>query len=107
MKVSPASLLLHSGYGDIHCDLVIAAGRQCPTIALNVDDESLRLQTPHRRYYLTYSGSVSGNRGRVVQCWQGRVAWSLIRGKVRLWLPESCRLMLHDLRSRYAHGQFR
>ena len=98
----PATIMRHSGYRQMHFDLLFAHGRACPTMRIIVPERrdrqrSMRRSLPsslthgslpqlsklwptelsaqwspdHRRYYLDYSGPVSGMRGRVQHCWHG------------------------------------
>ena len=78
MQRAPAALLCHRGSGPVHFDLILGRGRRCPTLRLERVRRQLRLSwsAPHRRYYLSYSGPVSGGRGVVARRWYGDVRWT-------------------------------
>jgi len=63
----------HSGYGELHYDLMLSLGESLatwrlpkPPLGLQPGDEIPARKLPdHRKAYLTYEGPVSGNRGAV------------------------------------------
>ncbi len=76
----------HSGYGQLHYDLMIARDRTLATWQLFADPRDLprgreipavRIQ-PHRKAYLDYQGPVSGARGQVERLDRGRCRWTQI-----------------------------
>ncbi|MDA3962069.1 MAG: hypothetical protein PF961_14855 [Planctomycetota bacterium] len=98
MRRLPASLLLHSGHGALHLDLLLGTAPRCETMAIDLCGARWRWrqQAPHRRRYLHYRGPVSGGRGRVRQLWHGMAV--AVRG-TKAWvihLDSGCELVLHD-----------
>ncbi len=86
-----AVILLHTGSGPRHFDLIIGQGRRCPTLRIEPQGRQWQISwaNPHRRWYLSYRGPVSGGRGRVQRAWSGPVSWS----SDRILLP-GCELQL-------------
>lgn len=73
----------HSGYGQLHYDLMIRNGQQLTTWQLMEDPRhcplgqalGARLIQPHRLAYLEYQGPVSGHRGQVEIIDRGACQW--------------------------------
>jgi hypothetical protein len=89
-----ATLVRHCGYGPTHYDLIAAAGPRCPTWRM-VQERGRWHWTPaaaHRRYYLHFSGPVSGNRGTVKPVWRGMLTWSRSTWKFGHWSFRRCGL---------------
>ncbi len=78
MRHHQAAIIGHVGYGPRHADVIIGAGRRCPTIHLECRGRRIAWSwtQPHRRHYLTFAGPVSGQRGVVFRLWYGQVHWT-------------------------------
>ena len=96
----PAVFLRHLGHGPEHIDVLLAAGRRCPTLQLIRRQSVLWAQwlPTHRRHYLTFSGPVPG-KGRVARVWTGR-AWILDSPKMLQIILAPRRLRLVRLKAR-------
>ena len=99
----------HSGWGPLHYDLMLPGGELLATWRLNDAPtdvhgspglQCVRIQD-HRREYLTYTGPVSGERGRVdifdsgeyqpisteETCWEFVLDGELLAGRFELTRP--------------------
>lgn len=101
-------LLEHRIHGTIHWDLMIEIGPDAPLVTWRLEHNPIRsASTPtdriadHRRAYLDYEGSISGDRGEVFRLDRGQceiierteAAWVLetsgatLRGRIRISPP--------------------
>jgi hypothetical protein len=85
----PLTVILHTGYGGDHFDFIMGVGPRCPTVSLWREKTSLRCKwlSPHRRFYLSYNGPVSGQRGKVRVMWRGKAYWHRIHGGWMVSVP--------------------
>jgi len=82
---------IHSGYGDLHYDLMLERGKVLATWQLSLPPGklhpgqalSVRKLPDHRLAYLTYEGPISGRRGEVKILDSG--SFELLRCDERQW----------------------
>lgn len=84
-------VLLHTGQGDDHWDLMLSTGEGLATWQCPADPCRLRLGesfactrlADHRAEYLEFEGPVSGGRGRVLRLAEG--TWRAMRTSADRW----------------------
>ncbi len=86
-----ATLLCHTGHGPVHYDLVMNTGAYCVTLRFERSGHGWRWseQPNHRRRYLSVTGPVPLNRGRITQCWHGFARWGRLPRGYWIWLEGS------------------